>query len=634
MNKTSNVSWVFIKPWSVRCFRFFSESSSLRRFLQHSATTIPACNTFLQSCAQHSDITKGKELHSWMLRNNFLTSPLSITSLINMYSKCNHMSYASSVFEISSHLHNVYTYNAIIAGFIGNNLYREGFDLYFHMRYEGITPDKFTFPCAIKGCPEVLEVQKVHSLLFKFGLELDVFIGSALISCYLKFGAVDSAHDVFDELPERDAVLWNSMINGYVQIGEFELALQMFKRMGEDGIVPNNITATGVLSALAMNESLYNGRVIHAFVIKKGQDSILAVSNALIDMYGKCKCVETAVEIFEMIAEKDIFSWNSIISIHELSGDHHGAVRLFGMMLCAGIDPDLVTITTVLPACAHLAALMHGREIHRYMIAKGLGNNGNVNDFDDMYVNNALVDMYAKCGNMRCAHTVFEKTSVKDLASWNIMIMGYGMHGHGNEALSMFDRMCAEKLKPDEVTFVAVLSACSHAGLLSHGREYLWQMEPTYGVTPTIEHYVCVIDMLGRAGQLVEAYQLLLTMPIQSNAVAWRAFLSTCELQGNSHLAEVAAQHIFKLEPEHCGNYVLMSNVYGAAGRFEEVSEVRLTMLEQNIKKVPGCSWVEVNNNVRVFFTGDRAHPQAALIYKRLDALLAPLCEHGYMPAI
>ncbi|GAB4850208.1 hypothetical protein Ancab_029502 [Ancistrocladus abbreviatus] len=633
MNKRTIVSLVPIKLFFLPSYRFSSTSPSLQHVEQHLAATIPICIVFLQLCAQHSNLTKGKELHSWMLKKNFLGSPLSITSLINMYSKCNHIHYALNVFNTSRSLHNVYIYNAIIAGFIGNNCCKEGFDLYMHMRCQGIAPDKYTFPCVIKGCLEIVEVKKVHSLLFKFGLELDVFIGSALVSCYLKYGDVHLAHDMFDELPERDVVLWNSMINGYVQIGETDLALEVFKRMGEDGVALSNFTATGVLSALAMNKDLNNGMTIHGFLIKKGYDSIVAVSNSLIDLYGKCNLVRIATEIFEMVEEKDIFSWNSLISVHEQSGDHHGTMKLFGKMLASGIRPDLVTVTTVLPACSHLTALMHGKEIHRFMIVNGLGNNGSIKDFDDMYVNNSLMDLYTKCGSMRYARVVFEKMSDKDLASWNIMIMGYGMHGHGNEALLMFDHLCAAKLKPDEVTLVAVLSACSHAGLVHHGRQYLSQMEPEYGVVPTVEHYACVIDMLGRAGQLEDAYDLLLTMPIESNAIAWRGFLAACELHGNTYLAEVASQHILDLEPEHCGNYVLMSNVYGALGRYEEVSDVRLTMRDQNIKKQPGCSWIEVNNGVHVFFTGDRAHPEANIIYAILNTLIAPLCEHGYMAA-
>ncbi|KAK3017869.1 hypothetical protein RJ639_004817 [Escallonia herrerae] len=262
-------------------------------------------------------------------------------------------------------------------------------------------------------------------------------------------------------------------------------------------------------------------------------------------------------------------------------------------MLRAGVRPDLVTMTTILPACAHLAALKVGREVHGYMITNGLGMDFSDKKVGDGYINNAVMDMYAKCGNLRDARLIFDKMSYKDEASWNIMIMGYGMHGFGKEALDMFYSMSEEGMKPGEVTFVGVLSACGHGGLLRQGREFLVQMQPKYGVTPMIEHYTCVIDMLGRAGKLEEAYELVFTMPIEANPVVWRAFLAACQLHGYTALAEVAAQKISELEPAHCGSYVLMSNVYGTVGRYQEVSEVRYTMTQQNVQKAPGCSWIE-----------------------------------------
>lgn len=620
--------------WPCLSLRPFSFSSLSQPSKNSNETTIHTCISFLQLFAQESYLYKGKELHSWMLRHNLLTSPSSTTSLINMYSKCKSMSYALSVFQTCQSIRNVYCFNAIISGFVGNGLYNEAFEFYSCMRYLGIIPDKFTFPCAIKGCPEVFEVKKIHGLSFKFGLEVDEFIGSALVNCYLKFGAMNEAYEVFDELPVRDVVLWNAMINGYVHIGEFRMALEVFQKMNEDEAVPNNFTVTGVVSALAMGADLDNGLVIHGFVIKKGYESFLAVSNALIDMYGKCKCIDSAVQIFGLMVERDIFSWNTLLSVHEPSGDHHRTIDIFRRMLSACGRPDLVTIVTVLLACSHLGALMHVKEIHRYMILYGIGSTVDEKDFDNILVNNALLDIYVKCGSMVYAYKLFGKMNVRDVASWNIMIMGYGMHGHGNEGLLMFDSMCAEGIKPDEVTFIGVLSACSHVGLVSHGREYLSQMDSVYGLVPTIEHYVCVIDMLGRAGQLDEAYELLVTMPIECNAVAWRAFLAACTLHGSAYLAEVASKNILELEPEHCGNYVLISNAYGAIGRYEEVSAVRLTMRGQNIKKKPGYSWIKVNNSMHVFVTCDRDHPEANSVYTSLDSLIAPLREHGYVLTI
>lgn len=505
------------------------------------------------------------------------------------------------------------------------------------MRLMGIIPDKYTFPCAIRACGDAvedLEAKKIHGLLFKLGLELDVFVGSALVNTYLKFGLVVEAHEVFDELPVRDVVLWNSMVNGYVQIGRFGEALEVFRRMGGNGVVPCRYAVTGVLSIFSMTEDFDNGTVVHGFVIKMGYDSSVVISNALIDMYGKCKCVSDALNVFEVMDEKDIFSWNSIISVHERCSDHYGTLRLFDRMLGNRVQPDLVTVTAVLPACTHLAALMHGREIHGYMTVNGLGKDGSSSDFDDVLLNNALMDMYAKCGNMRDARMVFDHMRAKDVASWNIMITGYGMHGYGDEAVDTLSRMCQAQMVPNEISFVGLLSACSHAGMVKEGLEFLGEMESKYGVSPSIEHYTCVIDMLCRAGKLMEAYDLVLTMPFKADPVGWRALLAACRLHKDTDLAEIAASKVIELEPGHCGNYVLMSNVYGVVGRYEEVSKMRHTMKQQNVKKRPGCSWIELMTGVHVFITGDRTHPQTHYIYAGLSSLTAIMHEHGYVPLI
>ncbi|CAL0316204.1 unnamed protein product [Lupinus luteus] len=563
-------------------------SFSTSPLLSHSSYNIDigTCIATLQSCAHTTNLSKGKELHTYMLKSGFLASPQAITSLINMYSKCTLTNHALEVFNFPTHHDkNVFAYNAIIAGFVANGLSKHGFGLYRQMRYMGIVPDKYTFPCVIRACGDAVEdfeAKKIHGLLFKFGLELDVFVGSALVNTYLKFGLV----------------------------------------------------VTGVLSIFSMVEDFHNGRAIHGFVIKMGYDSGVVVLNSLIDMYGKCKCASDALNVFDMMDEKDIFSWNSIISVHERCGDHYGTLRLFDRMLGNMVQPDLVTVTAVLPACTHLAALMHGREIHGYMIVNGLGKDGNSSDFDDVQLNNALMDMYAKCGNMRDARVVFDHMREKDVASWNIMITGYGMHGYGDEALDTLSRMCQAQMVPNEVSFVGLLSACSHAGMVKEGLEFLAEMESKYGVSPSIEHYTCVIDMLCRAGKLMEAYDLVLAMPFKADPVGWRALLAACRQHKDTDLAEIAASKVIELEPGHCGNYVLMSNVYGVVGRYEEVSKMRHTMKQHNVKKRPGCSWIELMTGVHVFITGDRTHPQTDYIYAGLNSLTAVLHEHGYVPLI
>ncbi|XP_058110777.1 pentatricopeptide repeat-containing protein At3g14730 [Magnolia sinica] len=591
---------------------------------------LSGCISSLQACALHKNLSKGKEIHSWMIINGFVESPFSITSLINMYSKCDRPGHALEIFDRACYP-NLFAWNAIIAGFVTNGLPEDAIEFYLRMRRENVAPDKFTFPCVIKACSDVADLwegKKIHAGLFKAGSESDVFIASALINFYLKFNRMEDARQVFDRLLERDVVSWNAMINGYAQIGEFERALEVLAQMLEEAIAPSKFTVTGVLSVFTALEDLRSGQKIHGFVEKIGYGSDIIVLNSLIDMYGKCKCIKDAQEIFERMHQRDLFSWNSILSVYEQSGDHDGTLRLFDRMRDAGIQPDSITISTILPVCSQLAALMHGREIHGYMIVSGMRRDG------DVYVENAIIDMYAKCGSLRDARVVFDRMMDRDVVSWNIMILGYGLHGHGHEALDVFSSMLAKNVEPDEVTFVGVLTACSHAGLVGRGLEILVSMEPDHGVIPTVEHYACAVDMLGRAGRLSESYELARTMPIEPNPIVWRALLAACRLHGDASLAEIAASQIFELEPGHCGSYVLLANVYGDTGRYKDVSEVRQTMKLRNVRKMPGCSWIEVNTGVHVFVTGDRAHQQSDQIYTQLHMLIGQLREYGYSPEV
>ncbi|XP_010542327.1 PREDICTED: pentatricopeptide repeat-containing protein At3g14730 [Tarenaya hassleriana] len=626
---------IFSRAYAVRPYTSPSSFSSFsvrneEEIKRHESHNVAICIATLQSCAQRCDATSGEQVHGFMVRKVFLDhSPEGVTSLINMYAKCSQMRRAVSVFDRFER--NVFNYNVIISGFVVNGFPLDAMKIYREMRAEGIFPDKYTFPSLIKASCEAMdisEVKKVHGLVFRLGLDSDCYVGSALVKCYLKFVLMEDAQKVFDELPERDdVVLWNAMINGYSQISRFEYASRVFMDMREGGIEIGRYTITGVLSAFTAMGELGNGRSIHCLAVKMGFDSGIAVSNALIDMYGKSKNLLEAVTIFEGMDERDIFSWNSILCVHDFCGDHEGALALFNRMLRCRIPPDLVTLTTVLPSCACLAALMQGREIHGYMIVTGLLNPRISKNVNNVFISNALMDMYSKCGNMWNAHSVFDTMGNTDTASWNIMITGYGVHGHGKLALEMFSQMCRDGFKPDEVTFVGVLTACNHSGFVSEGRGFLTQMDSVYGVVPTIEHYACVIDMLGRAGRLKEAYDLAITMPVEANPVVWRTLLASSRLHGNIDLAKVAGQHLLELEPEHCGSYVLMSNVFVEAGKYEEVLDVRDAMRQKNVRKKPGCSWIELKNRVHTFLTSDRNHLESESIFCCLDLLICHM--HG-----
>ncbi|KAJ4886694.1 Pentatricopeptide repeat-containing protein [Raphanus sativus] len=447
------------------------EEQPPKRYDHHHVAT---CIAALQRCAQRNDAVSGVQLHGFMVRKGLLdgSSPRAVTSLVNMYAKCGLMRRAISVSGGSTE-RDVFAYNAIISGFVVNGFPFDAVEMYREMRAKGVLPDKYTFPSLLKGSDamEVTDVKKVHGLAFKLGFDSDCYVGSALVSCYLKFRLVEDAQKVFDELPERDdSVLWNALVIGYSQMFKFEDALRVFSQMREEGVALSRHTITGVLSAFTVLLDLDNGRSIHGLAVKTGFDSGVVVSNALIDMYGKSRWLEEAVKIFEgMDKKRDIFTWNSVLCVHDYCGDHDGALALFNRMICSGIQPDLVTLTTVLPTCGRLAALNQGREIHGYMIVNGLLNRNS----NDEFINNSLMDMYAKCGDLRDAQTVFDSMRNKDSASWNIMINGYGVQSRGELALDMFSRMCEAGVRPDEITFVGLLQAVTTQASLAKGGGFL-----------------------------------------------------------------------------------------------------------------------------------------------------------------
>lgn len=498
------------------------------------------------------------------------------------------------------------------------------------MRSEGgLVPDEFTLPCAINACGDLKvtdEIDKIHGLAFKVGISGDVFVSSAMVNFYVKFGSVKVAEKLFDEMPERDVVLWNSMANGFAQVGKFEDSLRFYNRMESEGILPDSYTVTGIISVSTATGDMVTGRRIHELVKKFGYDSDVSVCNSLIDMYGKFGEVEEAVAIFETMPKKDLYSWNSTISMYQREGDHDSTMKLFDEMQKTNCPPDIVTICTILPVCTQLSALMRGRELHGYIIRRELNNE------PYPFVENVLMDMYAKSGSLHNARSVFDTMQTQDTASWNILIGGYSCHGKVTEALEIFSTMCSMGIHPNDVTFVAVLSACSHTGLVDRGRRILDHMETDYNVTPTLEHYSCVVDMLGRAGRLSEAHSLLTNMPVESNPVVWRSYIAACQVHGDTHLAVEAANRLLEIEPEYGGSYVMLSNLYGSAGRYQNVSEIRLCMKIQNVRKIPGCSWMELKTGMHTFISRDISHPESDQIYSMLEVLIGRLRELGYVP--
>ncbi|XP_042495086.1 pentatricopeptide repeat-containing protein At2g29760, chloroplastic-like [Macadamia integrifolia] len=460
-----------------------------------------------------------------------------------------------------------------------------------------IPMESFTYAFVFKACARthMLETGRaVHGLALKSSHASHLFVANTAVHLYFACAELGSAEKVFEEMGSRNIVTWNAMISGYVQNGLPNGGLRVFQWMWEEGIRPDYVTMVVVISACAQNKDLELGRWIHAYVSENPSDfeSNINVGTALIDMYGKCKQIDIAKKIFSDMQRKDIGVWNALIGGYVFNSRSSEALDLFQKLETTRLDPDETTLVNTLRACANVGALDIGKRIHQYAQEKHFMSN--------QMLDTSLVDMYSKCGCINEAREVFNKMSKRDVMAWTSMIVGLAMHGHSKDALDLFSLMLDSGQKPDGITFLGVLSACSHAGLVDQGVYYFETMRNKYCIAPKIEHYGCMIDLFGRAGRLKEAHAFILSMEIQPNAIVWRALLSACRLHSNVNLAETAIENLFKLRSDHCGDYVLLSNIYASKGKWNLVENIRRKMEEGGIRKIPGLSLIEANSQPRV----------------------------------
>ncbi|CAK9253966.1 unnamed protein product [Sphagnum jensenii] len=394
--------------------------------------------------------------------------------------------------------------------------------------------------------------------------------------------------------------------------------------MQQENVRPNSLTFVGVLNACASIVALEEGRCAHEQIIECGWDSDVFVGSSLVDMYAKCGSMEDAQSVFNKMPSHDVVTWNSMILGHVKCGQGQKALELFQQMNKEGVQPDSVTFVGVLNACASIVALEEGRCVHQQIIESGWDSN--------VFVGNSLVDMYAKCGSMEDVQTVFNKMPSHDVISWNAILGGCAMHGHGNEALKLFEQMCEEGVKPDDITFVCLLSACSHAGLVDEGMCCYASMITVYMISPKSEHNSCMVDLLGRAGKLHEAENMIKVMPGKPYVPAWRALLAACKIHGNVEMGERVAKQFLESEPENAVDYVLLSNVYAAAGNRHLCENVELKRQERGVENQTGRTWIEVKNEVHSFIAGNQDHPPMIEIHTELQRLLGLMHDVGYVP--
>ncbi|XP_011624041.2 pentatricopeptide repeat-containing protein At4g21300 [Amborella trichopoda] len=580
----------------------------------------------LSMCATSSNLDHGIQLHGHVIRCGFEYQVSISNTLLAMYSKCHCLLESRQVFKAMNQK-DLVSYNGMIAGYVQNGYADEALSLFYEMQSVGLKPDSVTFASILPSFSDLaglIEGKAVHSYIIRNGVHLDAFVKSALIDIYCKCRDALLARKVFDRTGYLDVVICSAMISGYVLNGMSYDALEIFRGLEKFRLKPNSVTLSSILPACSALASLRLGKQLHNYILKNGFEARCYIGSALTDMYAKCGRVDLSFRVFDRLPERDSVAWNSMITSCAQNGQPEEALKLIRRMSLEGVGYDCVTISAGLSACAGLPAMLHGKEIHGFMIKGSFRS--------DIFAKSALIDMYAKCGALSLARSVFDIMRVKNEVSWNSMIAAYGIHGHVKEALLLFQEMVDSGILPDQITFLAVISSCGHAGLVEEGLQYFNSMTKDYGIMARMEHYSCMVDLLGRAGHLKEAMGVIENMPFEPDAGIWGALLGACRVHGNVELAELASKHLFELDPGNSGYYVILANIHAEAGRWESVLRVRSLMKERGVQKLPGCSWIDLNSTTHMFVAADGSHPECAQIYLISRVLILELKEAGYVP--
>ncbi|KAJ0975122.1 hypothetical protein J5N97_017087 [Dioscorea zingiberensis] len=621
-----------------------------------------------------------------------LKNIFSWNSILSMYAKGGCMDVAGRLFEEMPERDSV-SWTTMVVGFKQMGWFESAVRVFVDMIWKGVPPTEFTFSNVLAACAamEGLSVgRKVHSFVVKLGMSSCVPVANSLLSMYGKSGDLEMARIVFGRLKLRSLSSWNAMISLYAQSGRLDLALALFEQMternnvswnamiagynqngldlealkffsrmlNESSMAPDNFTLTSVLSACANLGKLRVGEQVHAHIVRSEMVCKGELGNALISMYSKSGGVETAQriaehsmasdlnvisftallegyvklgdlqparKIFESMRNPDVVAWTAMVVGYVQNGFHNDAMELFRLMVNRGPKPNNYTLAAVLSVCSSSAMLDHGKQIHSKAIKSGEGLS--------ISVSNALITMYAKSGNLTAAKRVFDQIrSGRETVSWTAMIIALAQHGFGDEAIRLFEEMLMSGIQPDHITYVGVISACTHTGLVEEGKNYYAMMQNKHKIEPTSSHYACVIDLFARSGLLKEAEEFIKTLPMEPDAIAWGSLLAACKVHKNADMAKFAAERLLAIDPENSGAYSALANVYSACGRWNDAAKIWKLMKDKGVKKEKGFSWLQIKNQVHVFGAEDVLHPQRDAIYAMAAKMWKEIKKVGFVP--
>ncbi|KAJ0979813.1 hypothetical protein J5N97_015287 [Dioscorea zingiberensis] len=608
---------------------YFCDEGKRTRTMTYGSRTLilPELSTLLSLCGREKRLLYGSSIHGFIIKS-ISNGDLVVVwnSLISMYSKCGQLPNARKIFD-EMPLRDTVSWNSMISGFLAANELEKGF-WYFKalLGCASCSLDHATMTTVLSVCagPEFFRVSTVlHSLVVFRGFEKMVSVRNALITAYFNCENQASAKRVFDEMFERNVITWTAMVSGLARCHMHRESLILFREMRRSSGA-NSLTYTSSLLACSGIRAVREGQQVHGLVLKSGFEIDLCVDSALMDMYSKCGFMEDAYQIFQLCEEPDDVFLTVILVGFAQNGLEERAFKLFAKMVGEGVEVDANMVSPVLGAFGAFAPFALGKQIHALVVKKCLEFN--------IFVCNGLINMYSKCGELCESLKVFKLMIQRNSVSWNSLIAAFARHGHGVEALQLYESMRSEGIEPTDVTFLSLLHACSHVGAIEKGMEFLSLMSVVHKIEPRMEHYACVVDMLGRAGLVHEAKRYIEKLPIEPNVVLWQALLGACSIYSNVEVGEYAAERLLLLEPDSAAAYVLLANIYSSQRRWKERAKIILKMKEMNVKKDVGVSWIEVEKDVHCFVVEDKVHPQVEYIYDVLNALAALIRDQEHVP--
>ncbi|CAA0828732.1 Putative pentatricopeptide repeat-containing protein - mitochondrial [Striga hermonthica] len=547
-----------------------------------------------EACGELGLSRIGRSSHGFVVRRNIGYNHGALkSSLVAMYGKFGDLCSAENVFYNGGVCQGVASWTALISSYNQNGYHLEALGTFCEMVEHEVEINSVTLMNVVCSCARLGWLRggkSIHGYTLRNNINLDRdFLRPSLIDLYANCGQLGYSRWVFDNTIDKHVVSWNILISGYVRAGQADEALSLFSEMLNQGMLPDSFASASALSACGLIGLSGTGSQIHSLITKISLSNEF-IDNALIDMYSKCGFINSAVQVFHGAEKISVVTWNSMMCGFTQNGYSKEALILFDEMYTKNLDMDEVTFLSAIQACSNLGFIDKGKWVHHKVITFGMKK--------DMYIDTALANMYARCGDLKMARAVFDRMAERSIVSWGSMLGSYAMHGHVDECISLFNTMVELGIKPNDVTFMNILSACSHAGYVEKGKFYFNSMAGDFGVTPNLEHYACLVDLLSRAGDLSGAYEVISLMPFPADASVWGALVNGCRIYNRMDFLDGISKDILKMDADDNGFYTLLSNVYAEGGKWGEVKEVKSRMRSRHLKKTPGYSMIEIESNL------------------------------------